>query len=178
MRLKILFSLIISVSAICSCNSKTDPEAMPGVPATIKAVEDEIKGNKYEAEKAGTHSLFKDDNSIEWLEPKEENKFEKKIADESKSLRFDFINDTAITVAYNNKTYEGTYRLDENTGEDEKPGIKLRVSYTDEDFKLGNEAASVVTYTYLVEGISNAKLLLETPRSMNNRKIVVLMKKL
>lgn len=139
---------------------------------------DEVKGKKYQAEKAGTHSVFENDKEIEWLEPKEENKFEKQIADEAKTLRLDFINDTAVIVAAKDKRYNGTYKADDMVKEDEKPGIKLRVSYIDEEFKFGDGPAMEVTYTYLVEGISDKNLLLETPGSMNRRKIVVLMNKI
>jgi hypothetical protein len=168
----------ITVAIAISCSSETDKNLLPEAPASVKAVKDEVKGKKYKAEKAGTHSVFENDKEIQWLEPKEEDKFEKQIADESKSLQLDFVNDTAVTVIVKGKTYTGTYAADDIVKEDEKPGIKLRISYVDEEFKMGEGPASLVTYTYLVEGISGKSLLLETPRSMNRRKIVVMMNKL
>jgi hypothetical protein len=168
----------ITIVALNSCSSETNKNSLPEAPASIKAVKDEVKGKKYKAEKAGTHSVFENDKQIKWLEPKKEDDFEKKIADESKSLQFDFVNDTAVTVIAKGKTYTGTYAADDIVKEDEKPGIKLRISYVDEEFKFGDGPASMVTYTYLVEGISNKSILLETPRSMNRQKIVVLMNKL
>jgi hypothetical protein len=151
---------------------------LPEAPASIKAVQDEVKGKKYKAERAGTHSVFENDKEIAWLNPKDEDKFEKEIEDESKSLQLEFINDTSVTVIAKDKIYNGTYVVNDTTKEDEKSGIKLRISYVDEEFKFGDGPASLVTYTYLVEGISDKNLLLETPRSMNRRKIVVLMNKL
>lgn len=170
--------LAITFVMLNSCSSKTGSDALPVAPASVRAVQDVVKGKKFKAEKAGTRSPFKNDKEIEWFEPEAEDKFEKEIADDSKTLQFDFMNDTSVTVVFKDKTYNGTYGVDDNTGEDEKPGIKLRVSYIDEDFKFGDGPASEVTYTYLVEGISDKSLLLETPRSMNRRKIVVLMNKL
>ena len=160
-----------------ACVSKTNSVSQPQPPASVKAVLDELKGEKYKVEKAGTHSVFENDKEIEWLEPKEEDKFEKQIADEAKTLQLNFTNDTAVTVTVKDKTYVGTYKADDVVKEDEKPGIKLRISYIDEEFKFGDGPATEVTYTYLVEGISDNSLLLETPRSMNRRKIVVLMNK-
>jgi hypothetical protein len=166
---------------ICSCSSKESPATQ--APSFVKAVQDEIKGKKYKVEKAGTHSVFADDKEIQWLEPKKDdkdqlNKFENQIVADAKSLQLDFVNDTSVTVIIKDKTYSGTYLLNDTTKEDEKPGIKLRISYVDEEFKFGDGPASLVTYTYIVEGVSNKSILLETPRSMNDRKIVVLMNKL
>lgn len=169
---------VIMFTILNSCSSKPGTAALPEAPASIKAVQDELKGKKYKTEKAGTHSPFKDDKTVEWLEPKADDKFEKGIADDSKTLQLEFSNDTAVTVNYKSKTYIGTYVIDDVAGEEERPGIKLRVSYVDEDFKFGDGPATKVTYTYIVEGINDKSLLLETPRSMNNRKIVVLMSEL
>ncbi len=178
MQNKYFFTAMIISMTLQACDSKTKSISLPQPPASVKAVLDELKGKKYQVEKAGTHSVFENDKGIEWLEPKEENKFEKQIVDEEKTLQLDFVNDTAVTVTAKDKTYSGTYKADDIVKEDEKPGIKLRISYINEEFKFGDGPATEVTYTYLVEGISDKSLLLETPRSMNRRKIVVLMNKM
>ncbi|MEI9810143.1 MAG: hypothetical protein WDO16_21005 [Bacteroidota bacterium] len=167
----------ITIILLNSCSLKKDNAALPAPPASVKAVLDGVKGSKYITEKAGTNSPFKDDKTIQWLEPKKENEFEKKIVDEAKTLQLNFTNNTAVIVSAKDKTYNGTYRADDIQKEDEEPGIKLRISYIDEEFKFGDGPATEVTYTYFVEGIDDKGLLLLTPRSMNNRKIVVLMKK-
>ncbi|MBL7740413.1 MAG: hypothetical protein JNK14_14445 [Chitinophagaceae bacterium] len=177
MRIPLIPACFIFCMLIQACSSGPGTTALPGAPVSVKAVQDEVKGKRYKAEKAGTHSPFKDDKTIEWLEPKAEDKFEKGIADDSKTLQLEFFNDTSVTVNYKSKSYTGTYVVDEVTGEEERPGIKLRVSYIDEEFKLGDGPATKVTYTYIVDGLNDKSLLLETPRSMNNRKIVVLMNK-
>lgn len=173
---KILLPVVLSaVMLISSCSSK---EEAPQPPSSVKAVQDEVKGKKYKAEKAGVHSLISTDKEVKWEDPKTEGEFEKKTMDEAKSLQLDFKNDTAVTVVSKNKTYEGTYSVDDVATEDQKPGIKLRISYVDEEFKFGDGPASKVTYTYIVEGISNKSLLLVTPQSLNDRKMVLLMNKL
>jgi hypothetical protein len=173
-----ILAIILAMTIIYSCSSGgSGANDLPQPPATAKAFQDKVKGKKYKVEKAGTHSMISTDKDITWLAPKEDDKFEKEIVDESKSLQMDFVNDTSITVIMKDKTYNGTYRVDTLTGEDEKPGIKLRVSYVDEEFKFGDGPASLVTYTYIVEGANEKNILLETPRSMNRRKIVVLMNK-
>jgi hypothetical protein len=175
-----LFVLMAAITVVMasSCSSKSGETALPAAPSSVKAVKDEVKGKKYKAEKAGTHSVFADDKEITWLEPKKENEFEKKIVDEAKTLQFDFVNDTSVTVIMKDKTYNGTYIVNDTTKEDEKAGIKLRISYVDDEFKMGDGPASLVTYTYLVEGIGEKSILVQSPRSMNNKNIVLLMKKL
>lgn len=173
-----ILTIISAVTIIYSCSSGgSTANDFPQPPSTAKAFQDEVKGKKYKVEKAGTHSLISTDKDITWLAPKEDNKFEKEIVDESKTLQMDFVNDTSITVKWKDKTFNGTYSVDTLNGEDEKPGIKLRVSYVDEEFKFGDGPASRVTYTYIVEGVNEKNILLETPRSMNRRKLVVLMNK-
>jgi hypothetical protein len=174
---------VIEIVIASSCSSSTNKPTLPDAPASVKAVQDEIKGKKYKAEKAGTHSVFANDKEIEWLEPKKDtsnqlNKFENQIVDEAIRLQFDFVNDTSVTVIMKDKTYYGTYIINDTTKEDEKPGVKLRISYVDEEFKFGNGPASMVTYTYLVEGIGEKNILVQSPGSMNNKNIVLLMKKL
>jgi hypothetical protein len=173
----------ITVVIVSSCSSKSGETALPAAPSSVKAVKDEVKGKKYKAEKAGTHSVFADDKEITWLEMKKDtanqlNKFENQIIGDATSLQLNFTNDTAVTVMMKDKTFNGTYIVNDTTKEDEKPGIKLRISYVDDEFKMGDGPASMVTYTYLVEGISEKSILVQSPRSMNNKNIVLLMKKL
>jgi hypothetical protein len=174
---KIISAISIVVLLLNWSCSSNDEAALPSAPASVKAVQAELKGKAYKVVKAGTHSLISTDKEITWLELKENEKFEKGIVDDSKSTHLNFVNDTAVTVLYKGKKNEGTYKVDDVTGEDEKPGIKLHISYVDDEFKFGDGAPMKVTYTYLIEGISSKNLLLETPRTMNDRKIVVLMSK-
>jgi hypothetical protein len=173
--LPVVIFIVVNMNS-CSSNESRQ-NLLPAAPSSIKAVLQEVKGKKYKADKAGTHSLIPTDKEIEWLEPKKEDDFQKKIVDESKSLELNFINDTSIIVIVKDKMYTGTYSADTVTKENEKPGIKLRISYADEEFRFGDTPASTVTFTYTIEGINDNSLLLETARSMNERKIVVLMKK-
>jgi hypothetical protein len=166
---------IIIFSACSSGDSKKG--GLPEKPASVKTVQDGVKGKKYITERVGTHGVFSNDSSIQWLEPKKEDKFEQEIVNESKTFQLTFVSDTSVTVMMKDKTHNGTYAINDIVNENEKLGIKLRISYVDEEFKFGDGPASKVTYTYLVEGINEKSLLLETPRSMNNRTIVLLMNK-
>jgi hypothetical protein len=170
-------AIIITIS-VCiifgSCSSKKSKEETLGPPASAKAVRNIVKGARFNVEKAGIR-IFSTDKEIQWLEPKEDKKFEKQAIDESKSLRIYFLNDTSCLVALKDKDYQGTYTIDEQAKEDEKPGMKLRISYVDEDFKFGDGPASKVTYTYIIEAVSNKSLLLQTPRSLNDKNIILLM---
>ena len=176
--LKIVSVALIAV-VIISCSSAGSKKiAIPDPPTSIASVQETVKGKKFKVERAGTHSLISSDKDIQWLDPKTENQFEKEMADESGTLQFDFKNDTSITFVYKNKSYNGTYAVDDAFGEGDKPGIKIRISYVDEELRFGDGPASKVKATYVVEGISDNSLLLQTPRSMNQRTIVVLMNKL
>ncbi|MFI5129252.1 MAG: hypothetical protein ACHQFX_04645 [Chitinophagales bacterium] len=176
--MKKILAAAAAVIFIASCSSDGSAKnGLPEKPGSVKSVQDDIKGKKYKTNKVGTHSRFSTDTTIQWLEPKKEEEFEKKIVDESRTFQLEFVNDTAVTIMMKDKTYHGTYIVNDTTKEDEKPGVKLRISYFDEEFRLGEGSASMVTYTYVVEGMNDKSLLLQTPRSMNDRKIVVLMNK-
>src|SRR5689334_19790992 len=95
--------LTISIAAVifigCSSEGGKKP-TLPARPASIKAVQDEIRGKNYKTERAGTHGTFSTDTSITWIEPAKENKFEQEVLDESKTFRLNFINDTSVTMIF------------------------------------------------------------------------------
>ena len=77
------------------------------------------------------------------------------------------------------KNIAATFSIDNDAKlgyEEEKRGIKLRINYSDSIDLGGSKIASSMTLSYLVIGISDKELLLETGRSFNNRKLAVWMK--
>jgi hypothetical protein len=160
-----------------SCSSdEVGKNDFPAAPSSMEAVKKALPGASYKAEKAG-YRFLSTDKEIKWLEPKAEDKMEKEVVEKVKTTQLHFVNDTACLVEIAGKKYPGTYVVDDTINYEEKPGIKIRISYVDEEFKFGDAPASMVTYTYIVEGISNKKLLLQTPRSLNNKNIIILMSK-
>lgn len=165
-----LLTLVSVILFACSAGK----DSLPPAPASVNAVKEAVKGKKYMASNAGFHPIS-NDKQVEWLQPKKDNKTEKDVAEETKSLHLEFVDDTTIIVSIKGKTYKGKYRLDDEKGDDENAGIKLRTTYADESFSFGGNEPMEVTYTYVVEGINSKSLLLLTPRSLNNKKIVVLL---
>ena len=90
-------------------------------------------------------------------------------------VKYYFVNDSAVLVTKNGKNIPGTYKVDEETNEDNKedPGIKLRITFPDPDFTFDGEASNV-TYTLNVLGCEKDKLLLQTARKINGEKVLSL----
>jgi hypothetical protein len=171
-----IFVVILGATIFLSCSSNKAGNTLPAAPASVAAVKKILNGTSYKADKAGFR-LFSTDKEIKWLEPKPEDKMEKEVVGKVKTTQLNFVNDTSCLVVIAGKDYSGTYVVDDTITYEEKPGIKIRISYVDEEFKFGDGPASMVTYTYIVEGISDKKLLLQTPRSLNSKNIIILMSK-
>jgi len=174
-------TLIIFLAALfifsCSEHKPVSLPAKPGSPGTVKNA---IQGKLYKTIKAGTLSPFEMDkkNPYEWTDDMKDTSsmFRNFFADRMKFI-LHFINDTAVNFMDEGKHIEATYSIDSLIKEDEKPGVKLRISYEDKDnsFNMGDMGPVRLTYTYIVAGADDKQLLLETPRSYNDRKVIVLM---
>ena len=173
--------LLLTITLIAeSCgNSAGETVTIPAKPASPDAVKQYVKGKTYKSIKAGTASTFEIDkeNPYQWLdEKKDTTKFVRNYLAERLQFTLQFVNDTAVEFTDDNKKTTGVYKFDTETGEDEKEGVKLRISYVDTSMQFpGASGAATMTYTYPVAGADEKSLLLETPRSFNNRKVVILM---
>lgn len=160
------------------CSGET--EKTPPPPANIKAVTDYLNGKKLRVDRVGFYGsvLQNTERKIEWLDTlKEKNDMVKSAAGEEMSLGLYFQNDTAVVIFKKNKQFTGVYSVDDSPGEgeNEQDGIKIRISYADPDFGFG-DLPTVVTYTYRVIGLDDARILLETPRTINRQKLISLMR--
>ena len=165
----------------CTNNSKeTAATALPSKPASIDAVLSIVKQKKYTAEKIATLSPFEMDkeNPYDWFDDKKDtSSFAREFLAERLNMSLKFINDTAVRLMEEGKETTGLYKLDTIIIEEENPGIKLRISYPDSSMSFpGVTSPMIMTYTFNVLGINEKNLLLETPRSYNNRKVAVLLK--
>jgi hypothetical protein len=174
MRLIAAISVLI---IICSCNNNSSSETtasstLPARPGSIESVQASLKGKNFKAVNAGTVSSFEmdKDNPYEWQDRMQDSTA-KNYMKERMGFRLNFLNDTAVIVFDDNQEKTGTWKIDTTT-EDGMQGMKLRISVM--DFTFGNEMMPV-TYTYVINGISDKQLFLLTPRDFNRRKIVVLM---
>jgi len=171
---------IATLAIIISCNntsttttSETLATKLPEKPTSIDAVHATLKGKNYKTINAGTISPFEmdKDNPYEWQD-KLQDTSAKKYLSENMEFTLNFTNDTSVTVFDDGEQSQGTYRIDTTATEDHPTGMKLKLSYMSKMF--GSEP-SLLTFTYLINGISDKQLFLQTPREVNNRKVVVLM---
>ena len=178
--LLIVFVCAVLVSA-CSNNEKT---TVPAAPHSISDVSKAIKGKNYKTISLGILSPFEMDtaNPVNWnIEKEDTSKFFRDYAVTQLAFTFRFSNDSACTFydVEQKKNVVANYSIDNDASlgyEEEKPGIKIRISYNDSVELGGTKTGSIMTLSYLVRGINDKELLLETGRSFNNRKLVIWMK--
>ena len=161
------------------CGSKSEAEIIPAAPTSLQQVKDFIKGKELQVIKAGQYgmTILNDEPEIEWIDTTvQKNRLTLRLMNELGNWRMKFLNDTACTIISNETKYTGTWTLDDQAEEDEKPGIHLRLKYEDPEFNAGIFEGSPVTYTYIVKAVSEKNILLELPRELNRRKLVSLLK--
>jgi len=176
--------IFLCTALFISCNSnKTESKQKtetPPSPTGIADVAQILKGKNYSVLQVATISNLQmdKDNPYDWMDGKKDTTaFTRKFVAERMKLKLNFTNDTAVSFTDEDKVIEAKYKLDTLIGDDENRGIKLRISYMDSSITFPSfTEPRTMTYTYSVLGINNEGLLLETPRSLNNRKIAVLMK--
>jgi len=168
---------------IASCNNKEKISA-PAAPASVKEVTTVVPGKNYKTIKLGILSPFAMDsaNPVNWnIANEDTTKFFRDYAKSQLAFTLTFSKDSACSFydASQKKTFTAKYSVDDDpkSGNDEtKPGIKLRVQYKDSIEFGASKTPAEMTLTYLVRGINNNELLLETGNSFNDRKLVVWMK--
>lgn len=156
--------------------SPSKPE-MPEAPATPEDVARNLYGKNWVTTRVGTLSPFQQDNkpSYDWLdEMKEAGDFIKKTLGEQSGIQFKFVNDsTANVVGVPDAPAEQKYRV-LVPGEEDTNAIRLAFEYMGKSM-FGDGEETTLTYTYYVLGSNDKALLLMTPRSVNERPIVILM---
>jgi len=180
------FYVFMALFFFASCSNETKTQNgvnVPGAPKDLGTVKTTLVGKNYEMNQAGVLSPFKmdADNPIEWFSTeKDTSRFFKDFLDDVMKTSFAFSNDSVVNFVSGKTSATGKWKLDEEQGEDEKPGIKLRITYEDTtgSFGFGNSTEPMeMTFTYLVSGLGENSLLLELPREYNRRKVVALLNK-
>jgi hypothetical protein len=173
----IYFGATVLAFLLTACTAEKG-KALPPVPASVKAVQDMVKGKNFTTTATGFYGAItvNDVKEVEWIDTtKEKEVMIKSVVAENSSFKLHFVNDTAVTVTVKGVTYKGTYKADDMVNENEQAGIKLRVTYVDPSFSFGSTEGMEVTYTYLVKGMDEKSLFLELPREVNRKKIVSLL---
>lgn len=179
----LIFSLLASLLLI-SCNGKKEA-TIPGPPSSTTAVKEIINGKTFITSRVGTLSAFANGIDKEkpfiWLDDeKESDKFTKDYETERKKFQLVFVNDTTIRITDDGKTWDAVYKLDDAVQEDEKPGIRLRISYEDKEGSMGFPGTTtpmMLTSSYLVAGIGENEMIVEAPRKFNNRPVILWLKR-
>lgn len=179
--MKQLFVLLCFPVVLFSCGNngeKTEKLSLPPKPGMVNEVLNIIKEKNYSAVKIATLSPFEMDaaNPYTWFdELKDTASFTKDFLKENLAMKLQFKNDTGVALIDDNKKTEAIYKLDTAVRDEEKSGIKLRISYPDSSMNFpGITEPMIMTYTFYILGINEKELLLETPRSYNNRKVIIL----
>ena len=143
--------------------------SIPAVPTTVETAKATLKNKSYGVEEIGTIDLF---HEYDWSASADTTAFIRDYLTERKAFTLRFVNDTAVNVSDDKKLIEATYDLKKDTG----TALLLDIHYFDSSFSFNPGEPTRMTYNYKLLGISNENLLLETPRKLNQRKLVLLMK--
>lgn len=180
------FAAIMITISFAACNNagKTDNVSVPAAPASIQELAKNTNGKNYRTIKLGILSPFAMDstNPVNWnVEKEDTTSFFRDYAKKQLAFALSFIKDSSCSFydADQQKSIAAKYSLDNDPklgSDEEKPGIKLRVKYEDSLDFGGTKTAAKMTQSYLVRGLSENEIILETGRSYNNRKLVVWMK--
>lgn len=169
---------LMAVITLAACNDSK--KSMPAAPASADVASASLKGKKYKTARVGLLSPFKMDaeNPYQWFdEMKDTSSFFTSYRDERMQLQLHFSNDTTATIMDSGKTIPATYHVDDTPEDDEKPGIRIRMSYEDNSMSPfpGQTGPMVLTVTYRIIGVDDKQLLVETPNGFNQRKVVALL---
>lgn len=163
-------ALLATILIACGQSDSVKKEtAMPPKPASVDAALAAIKNKDYVVEEVGTIDLFQE---WDWSAASADtSKFYRDFMDERKAFALNFINDTAVNVNDDKRTFEAKYDIQKDTG----TALLLNLKYMDSTFSFTPGELSLITSTYKIHGVDDNKVLLETPRELNRRKVIVLM---
>lgn len=166
---------------LISCTTKK-LELNLAKPTNIAQVANYIKNKHYTVVRTALASPFKMDtlNKYDWdYDDKDTSSFYKNFRNKQLDLSFHFKNDTSVVFRNieDNKLTDATYTLGiTDPTKNEPTGIKLQIRYAGELTFGGNTTTSILTQTYVVTGIDEKGLVLETSYTFNERKVVVRLK--
>lgn len=181
---------LLTTTMLFSCG-QDKKDSLPVKPQDVNSVKVLIKGKKYTTQKTGFYGTIavNGETTVNWIDIAEKKKQLAKNANNitaqteltaaERELKFavQFVNDTAATVFSNDTSIPATYAVDNIVDDygDGKGGVKIRLTYADPSFSFGNELASEMTFTFLVEGADEKSLLLQTPRTINRQPLISLL---
>lgn len=176
---KLSTSLLLIVLFLGACTEKKP--TLPPAPESAKAISDLVKGNSYDVADLALVSAFKinKENPYEWFQDiKDTTAFFRDYEKERRMFRLVFGADTTVRLTDKDNTISGNWLAEADKDDDGNEGLFLKISYADSTSNLypGMTGPVIMTFRYKVLGIDESMLMLETPNSMNRRKVLALMK--
>lgn len=177
--LRHLLTAFILGSVITSCgNAKT--ETLPDPPASWKQVDAFVRGKKFEVAKVGYYGslTINDKPQAEWIDTAENrDPITLRVMNDLSGWELHLSNDIVANVISKGITYSGSWYVDdiEDESMNEPRAIRLRIKYEDPETSFGGSPV-LVTYSYVVKGINEKEVLVELPRTINNRRLIALLK--
>lgn len=166
-------------------------DRLPAKPENLNSVKALIMGKKYTTQKTGFYGTIgvNDERTVNWIDIAEKKRqlakdsnnltaqSELEAAERELKFAVQFENDTAASVFSNGTSMPATYVIDNlvDAYGNGKESLKIRLTYADPSFSFGNEPASEMTFTFLVEGADEQSLLLQTPRTINRQPLISLL---
>jgi hypothetical protein len=186
--MKYSFLVVVIIFAFTACSNQE--KVAPAAPTTAAAALTGLQGKTYKVEKMGLLSRFKMDtiNPVNW-DIKDTSSFYKNYAKSQSGLVFTFSKDSAVNFlnpdgsSFFNpgpaKMIKAIFTTDNDAklqNDEEKPGIKLRIVYNDSLDFGGTKTASKMTQSFLIRGMNEKELIVETGNAFNEQKVVLWMK--
>ncbi len=176
-RKPILVAMLPAVITLFSCSGRS-AKTLPPPPGQAADVQRQLKGKSLHTTATGYYGslVINDKPEAEWIDTTVvKESLIRNVIRETNSFALNFKSDTAVTITRGAEKFEGTWKVNNETDEDEAHGVYLRLSFADPEFNLPMGEVQKVTYTYMVKGVDDKSLLLELPREINRRKLVSLM---
>ncbi|MFT3674847.1 MAG: hypothetical protein QM781_03015 [Chitinophagaceae bacterium] len=174
---KTVFCLFLAAVFLSGCSNSAE-KTLPPAPASVAQTLAWLQGRTLTLQKAGFYGALTVNNNTEinWIDTSAQAEpLIRETVRELGSWSMRLGTDSTIVVNSKGASYQGHYKVDDQPQEEEKPGIRLRVTYVDPTFSFGGSEPMEVTYTYVVKGIDAKELLLELPREINRKRLLGLM---
>jgi hypothetical protein len=182
--MKYVLMLVGAAAIFTACTSQEKEVVAPASPKSAADVTAAVKGKKFKTEKLGLLSPFATDSldSVNWkIQQQDTSKFFRDYAGKQMNFAVNFSNDSLAGFMDTDagKMVQAVYSVVNDTspeGEDEKPGIKIKLAYNDSMDFGGSKTAAKMTLSLRVIGMDAGNLLLESNRSYNRRPLAMWMK--
>jgi hypothetical protein len=183
--MKYVFMVLGTAILFAACsNGGKEEAAAPAAPKSAADVTAFIKGKKYKVEKLGIVSAYKADslNPVNWkIQAQDTSKFFREYTAKQMAFTVDFNNDSLVNFMEGGagKMVKAVYSVVNDTNpqdKEDKPGIKIKLVYSDSMEFGGGKTAARMTLSMRVLGADAGNILLESNRTYNDRPLAMWMK--